>query len=40
MHMSDLALLAEGITVDSLLGHPADYHVFHRFIERGRAMQN
>ncbi len=32
--MSDLAPLAEGITVDSLVGHPADYHVFHRFIER------
>jgi len=36
--MSDLALLAEGITVDSLVGHPADYHVFHRFIERCKSL--
>jgi phosphate acetyltransferase len=34
MHMSDLAPLAEGVTVDRLVEHPADYHVFHRFIER------
>jgi phosphate acetyltransferase len=32
--MSDLAPLAEGVTVDPLVGHPADYHVFHKFIER------
>ncbi len=34
MHMSDLAPLAEGIAVDPLVSHPADYHVFHEFIER------
>jgi phosphate acetyltransferase len=34
MHMSDLTLLAEGVVVDPMVGHPADYHVFHRFIER------
>jgi len=32
--MSDLAPLAEGVAVDPLVGHPADYHVFRRFIER------
>jgi len=32
--MSDLAPLAENVTVDPLVGHPADYHVFHQFIER------
>jgi len=32
--MSDLALLAEGVVVDPLVGHPADYHVFHGFIAR------
>jgi phosphate acetyltransferase len=32
--MSDLAPLAESVTVDPLVGHPADYHVFHQFIER------
>jgi phosphotransacetylase len=32
--MSDLAPLAEGVAVDPLVGHPADYHVFHQFIER------
>ena len=32
--MSDLAPLAEDVTVDPLVGHPADYHVFHKFIER------
>src|SRR5580692_1824173 len=32
--MSDLAPLAEGVAVDPLVGHPADYHVFHKFIER------
>ena len=36
--MSDLALLAEGVTVDSLVDHPADYHVFHQFIERCKAL--
>lgn len=32
--MSDLAPLAEAVTVDPLVGHPPDYHVFHQFIER------
>lgn len=32
--MSDLAMLAEAVTVDPLVGHPPDYHVFHKFIER------
>jgi phosphotransacetylase len=32
--MSDLATLAESVAVDPLVGHPADYHVFHQFIER------
>jgi phosphate acetyltransferase len=32
--MSDLAPLAEAVAVDPLVGHPADYHVFHQFIER------
>ena len=32
--MSDLAPLAEAVVVDPLVGHPADYHVFHQFLER------
>jgi len=32
--MSDLAPLAEAVTVDPLVGHPADYHVFHQFLDR------
>jgi phosphate acetyltransferase len=32
--MSDLAPLAEGVAVDPLVDHPADYHVFHKFIDR------
>jgi phosphate acetyltransferase len=32
--MSDLATLAESVTVDPLVGHPADFHVFHQFLER------
>jgi len=32
--MSDLATLAEAVAVDPLVDHPADYHVFHKFIER------
>ena len=32
--MSDLAPLAESVTVDPLVGHPADFHVFHQFLER------
>ena len=34
--MSDLAPLAEATAVDPLVSHPADYHVFHKFIERCR----
>ena len=36
--MSDLAPLAEAVTVDPLVGHPADYHVFHKFIERCKSL--
>ncbi len=32
--MSDLATLAEAVALDPLIDHPADYHVFHKFIER------
>jgi phosphate acetyltransferase len=32
--MSDLATLAEAVALDPLVDHPADYHVFHKFIER------
>src|ERR1039457_654058 len=32
--MSDLATLAESVAVDPLVGHPADFHVFHQFLER------
>ncbi len=32
--MSDLAQLAEAVAVDPLVGHPADFHVFHQFLER------
>ncbi len=32
--MSDLAPLAEAVAVDPLVGHPADFHVFHQFLER------
>jgi phosphate acetyltransferase len=35
--MSDLAPLAEGVAVDPLIDHPADYHVFHKFIDRCKA---
>jgi phosphate acetyltransferase len=34
LNMSDLAPLAEAVAVDPLVGHPADFHVFHKFIER------
>jgi phosphate acetyltransferase len=30
--------LGEGMTVDPLVGHPADYHVFHQFIEKAKAL--
>ena len=32
--MSDLAPLAEAVTVHPLVEHPADFHVFHKFIQR------
>ena len=32
--MSDLAPLIDGVAVDPLVGHPADFHVFHKFIQR------
>ena len=32
--MSDLAPLAEAVAVDPLVGHPANFHVFQKFIER------
>jgi len=32
--MSDLATLAEAVALDPLVDHPADYHVFHKFIQR------
>ena len=36
--MSDLAPLAEAVAVDPLVDHPADYHVFHKFIQRCKAL--
>jgi phosphate acetyltransferase len=30
--------LAEAVTVDPLVGHPADYHVFHKFITRCKTL--
>ena len=36
--MSDLAPLAEAVAVDPLVGHPADFHVFHKFIERCKSL--
>jgi phosphate acetyltransferase len=36
--MSDLAPLAEAVTVDPLVGHPADFHVFHKFLERCKGL--
>lgn len=35
--ISDLATLMESVAVDPLIGHPADYHVFHQFLERCKA---
>ncbi len=32
--MSDLATLAESVAIDPLVGHPADFHVFHQFLDR------
>src|SRR5580658_11166056 len=36
--MSDLATLAEAVTVDPLVEHPPDYHVFDKFIARCKAL--
>jgi phosphate acetyltransferase len=36
--MSDLAQLTESVAVDPLIGHPADYHVFHKFIQRCKGL--
>ena len=36
--MSDLAPLAEAVAVDPLVGHPSDYHVFHKFLERCKSL--
>ncbi len=36
--MSDLAPLAEAVVVDPLVGHPPDYHVFHKFLERCKTL--
>ena len=36
--MSDLAQLAESVVIDPLVGHPADYHVFHKFLDRCKAL--
>src|SRR5438270_4619343 len=32
--MSDLAPLAEAVALDPLVEHPADFHVFQKFLER------
>jgi len=31
---NDLAGLGESVALDPLVGHPADFHVFHRFLDR------
>jgi len=36
--MSDLTPLAEGVAVDPLVDHPADFHVFHQFLERCKGL--
>ena len=36
--MSDLAPLAEAVALDPLVGHPADFHVFHQFLERCKCL--
>jgi len=36
--MSDLAPLAAAVVVDPLVGHPADFHVFHKFLERCKSL--
>jgi phosphate acetyltransferase len=32
--MSDLAALGESVALDPLVDHPADFHVFHQFLDR------
>lgn len=36
--MSDLAPIAEAVVVDPLVSHPADYHVFHKFLDRCKSL--
>jgi hypothetical protein len=36
--MNDLATLMESVAVDPLINHPADFHVFHQFLERCKAL--
>ena len=36
--LSDLATLMKSVSVDPLVGHPADFHVFHQFLERCKAL--
>ncbi len=36
--MSDLAPIAEAVAVDPLVSHPADYHVFHKFLDRCKSL--
>ena len=37
--MSDLAPIAEAVAVDPLVSHPADFHVFHKFLERCKSLK-
>ena len=36
--MSDLAPIAEAVILDPLVSHPADFHVFHQFLERCKGL--
>ena len=36
--MRDTAQLVENIVIDPLVGHPPDFHVFHQFLERCKAL--
>lgn len=36
--MSDLTPLAEPVVIDPLVGHPADFHVFHKFLDRCKSL--
>ena len=36
--MNDLVLLMESGTVDPLVDHPADFHVFHQFLEHCKTL--